>query len=206
MSDTSGTSQNAKRIRSSRRIPTLDTLAVAASIIRESGLTEVEGLKERLALAFRAPEMPVGGEERKKRDPTQNHRRKVHTHETYLRALSKGSHFFFVFLLLTAPRTCVEHKKEINQLLVPEDTSRYYFSLSNNNYALLDSWAKDDQYNDNPRYHYFLRVIHHSETAELEDLQTLERIFRERGVYESPQSIEIIKLLFPKSMFSPTVF
>jgi hypothetical protein len=218
MSDTSGTSQNAKRITTAvRRIPTLDTLAAEASTIRESGLKGVEGLKERLALTFWAPEVPVtvrkmspklgDGEETqesKRRDPNQNHRRKMHAHETYLRALSKGCHFFFVFLLLTAPRTCAEHKKQIDQLLVPEDTSRYHFSLSNDCYDLLDSWAKDDQYDDNPRYHHFSRVIRHPETAELEDFQTLERIFRERGVYESPQSIEIIKLLFPGCMFPPT--
>lgn len=216
MSDTSGTNQNAKAIRSPRRIPTPDTLAAVASTIGESKLKDVEGLnnlKKRLALTFRAPEeparartmkpKPAGGAERKKREQ-QTQRRNMRVVETYSRALSKGCHFFLVFLLLAAPRTCVEHKNEIDQLLVPEDTSRYHFTLSNDGHALLTSWAKDDQYEDNPSYVHFSRAIRHPDTAELEDFQSLERIFRERGVYGSPQAIEIIKLLFPKCMFSPT--
>jgi hypothetical protein len=221
MSDTSATNQNAKPIK--RHIPTLDTLAAAASTIGGSKLEDVEGskdLKERLALTFRVPEGPVTartmspklGEskgkrqksEERKRAAQQNHRRRLYVHQTYSSALSKDCHFFLIFLLHTAPRTCVEHKRDIDQLLVPEDTSRYDFTLSDDGHALLDSWAKNDQYNDNPKYLRFSRAIRHLDAAELEDFQTLERIFREKGVYGSPKSIEIINFLFPGCMFSPT--
>jgi hypothetical protein len=224
MSDTSGTNQNAKRIKTARHIPTLDTLAAAVSTIHQSGLEDVEDLKGRLALAFQEPKEPdtartmspklgeskgkrqksEGQRDSKRKVAQQNYRRKLYVHQTYSSALSKDCHFFLIFLLHTAPRTCVEHKKAIVQLLVPEDTSRYDFTLSDAGYALLDSWAKDDQYDDNPKYLRFSRAIRHLDAAELEDFQTLERIFRERGVYGSPQSIEIINFLFPGCMFSPT--
>jgi hypothetical protein len=109
------------------------------------------------------------GEERKKKLDRQNYRRKIYYYETYSRALSKDCHFFLVFLLLVAPRTCDEHKKEIKQLFMPKDISRYYFTLSKDNYAYLDSWAKDDYYNNNPKYLYFSYTIRHLNTAQLED-------------------------------------
>jgi hypothetical protein len=85
---------------------------------------------------------------------------------------------------------------------MPENTARYQFILKDDDCALLDSWAKDDYYDNDPRYLRFLCTIRQSDAA-LKEFQTLVRIFRKRGVYRTLQLIEIIEFLFPGYMFFP---
>jgi hypothetical protein len=126
---TATTNTNQKTKREKRRVLSPDSLAAAASIIRQRGLNGIYGfgnLKQRLALAFVVPEEPVtartmtpkpedrtecpaaasgsGSEPKKQKSGSrktelQAQRRIRQAHQIYSTALSKNCHFFLVFLL-----------------------------------------------------------------------------------------------------------
>jgi len=122
--------------------------------------------------------------------------RRRNTRLNYQRALSKGCHFFILFVLCTPKRIARDAPKQFERLM--NDPTSYQFSLDQPTILRFQEWAIVDKYDTIPSFVDFIAALGQTNS----DLKIVKSIIRLRGLQGTRKETEILQWLFPECKYT----